>query len=79
MVKKKQKSKKTPKPTKHKFKLGDRVYFKFAGSWHKGNVTELTFQTDGHATYTAVTSGNGRVYPCLGLNGSNDTGWIHYE
>jgi plastocyanin len=66
-------------PTKHVFKVGDVVTFKFAGSWHKGKVIELTQENNGHATYTATTSANGRIYPCLGLNGSNDTGWIHKE
>lgn len=63
-------------PTKHKFKIGDTVTFKFAGSKHQGQIIELTKQTNGHATYTATTSANGRIYPCLGLDGSNDTGWI---
>lgn len=66
-------------PTKHKFKIGDRVTFKFAGSWHIGNVIELTTENDGHATYTTTTSGNGRIYPCLGLNESKEVGWVNYE
>lgn len=71
--------KKKQVPKKHKFKIGDRVVFKFAGSWHIGQVIELTTENDGHATYTATTSGNGRIYPCLGLNGSKDVGWVHCE
>lgn len=66
-------------PKSHKYKIGDSVYFKFAGSWHKGNIIELTFENDGHATYTATTSANGRIYPCLGLNESKEVGWVLYE
>lgn len=66
-------------PTEHKFKVGDVVYFKFAGSWHKGKIIELTNDNDGHATYTATTSGNGRIYPCLGINKSKEVGWVHYQ
>jgi len=50
--------------------------FKFAGSWHRGEVIELTFDPDGHATYTTTTSGNGRIYPRLGINQSKEVGWI---
>lgn len=66
-------------PKKHKFKIGDRVIFKFAGSWHVGQIIELTTENDGHATYTATTSANGRIYPCLGINGSKEVGWVNYE
>jgi hypothetical protein len=69
--------KKNKFPTKHKYKVGDIVVFKFAGSWHRGEVIELTTQVNGHATYTTTTSANGRIYPCLGLDGSSDTGWIN--
>ena len=71
--------KKKQVPKQHKYKVGDRVVFKFAGSWHVGQVIELTTESDGHATYTATTSANGRIYPCLGTNGSKDIGWVHYE
>lgn len=71
--------KKKQYPKKHKFKIGDKATFKFAGSWHVGQIIELTFENDGHATYTATTSANGRIYPCLGLNASKETGWVHYE
>lgn len=64
-------------PTKHVYKVGDVVTFKFAGSWHKGQIIELTTESNGHATYTATTSANGRIYPCLGLNESNETGWVY--
>ena len=63
-------------PKRHKYKLGDIVIFKFAGSWRKGKVIELTRQPDNHATYTCMTSGNNRIYPQLGLDGSKETGWI---
>lgn len=66
-------------PLTHKFKIGDTVRFKFAGSWHQGTIIELTKETDGHATYTATTSANGRVYPCLGLNESREVGWVLYS
>jgi hypothetical protein len=39
-------------------------------------VIELTKENDGHATYTATTSANGRIYPCLGFNESKPVGWI---
>jgi len=66
-------------PTEHKFNIGDIVHFKFAGSWHKGKIIELTNDNDGHATYTATTSANGRIYPCLGINKSKEVGWVHYQ
>lgn len=71
------KKKKVPK--QHKYNVGDRVVFKFAGSWHVGQVIELTTESDGHATYTTTTSANGRIYPCLGINESKEVGWVHYE
>lgn len=70
-------AKKRPvKPKRHKCKIGDVVKFKFAGSFHYGEVIELTKEKDGHATYTVTTSGNNMIYPCLGLNGSKETGYI---
>ena len=66
-------------PTKHKFKIGDVVKFKFAGSWHVGQIIELTKENDGHATYTTTTSANGRIYPCLGINESKETGWVLHQ
>lgn len=63
-------------PKRHRFKIGDTVKFKFAGSYHIGTVIELTKENDGHATYTATTSANGRIYPCLGFNESKPVGWI---
>ena len=68
---------KKPKfPKTHKFKIGDRVIFKHAGSYRVGTVTELTREITRHATYTVSTSGNNRIYPCLGLDGSKDAGYI---
>lgn len=64
-------------PTKHVFKIGDVVTFKFAGSWHRGKIIELTNDNDGHATYTTTTSANGRIYPSLGLNESKEIGWVY--
>lgn len=72
-------SRKKAVPTKHKSMVGDIVKFKHAGSWRTGKVIELTTQSDGHATYTVSTSANGRIYPCLGLNGSKVEGYIHVE
>ena len=63
-------------PKRHKCGVGEVVVFKFAGSWHRGEVIELTFDPDGHATYTTTTSGNGRIYPRLGINQSKEIGWI---
>lgn len=64
------------KPKRHKFKIGDVVRFRHAGSTRTGQVTELTKENDQHATYTVTTSGNGRIYPCLGLDGSKPLGYI---
>ena len=70
------KKKKNSKPKRHKFKVGDKVAFRHAGSTRIGNVLELTRETDNHATYTVTTSGNGMIYPCLGLDGSKPLGYI---
>lgn len=72
-------AKKKQIPTEHKVKLGDIVRFKFAGSCHQGEIIELTFDPDGHATYTATTSGNGRIYPRLGLNQSKEVGYVYTQ
>ena len=68
--------KKKKYPKRHRYHIGDVVKFKFAGSWHIGTIIELTKENDGHATYVASTSANGRIYPCLGLDESKPTGWI---
>ena len=65
------KKKKIPK--RHRYKVDDRVVFKFAGSTRVGVVIELTKESTGHATYTVITTGvRNRIYPCLGLDTSKD-------
>ena len=59
-------------PKRHRFKLNDRVIFLHAGSFRAGTVIELTNEVDGHATYTVRCLGIGRIYPCLGIDGSKD-------
>lgn len=68
------KSKNVPK--RHKFKIGDVVKFRHAGSTRTGKVIELTRESDQHATYTVTTSADGIIYPCLGLDGSKPVGNI---
>lgn len=72
MVRKK--GKKVPKT--HKFKIGDVVKFRHAGSTRTGKVIELTKESDQHATYTVTTSADGIIYPCLGVDGSKPVGNI---
>ena len=67
--------KKSKLPKTHRYKIGDIVRFRHAGSTRYGKVTELTKESD-HATYTVTTSGNDRVYPCLGLDGSKELGYV---
>lgn len=62
-------------PKRHKRKIKDRVYFYHAGSYRKGTVTELTFESNGHATYT-VTGDDQRIYPCLGADESKPDMYI---
>lgn len=64
----------TNKPTRHKAKAGDKVTFKHAGRFRRGEIIELTKQPDGHATYTVEC--NGVIYPQLGLNGSKWQGYV---
>lgn len=70
------KSNKQP-PKKHVASVGDVVRFKFAGLYRTGEIIELTTQDNGHATYTAKCKGI--IYPRLGLNGSDQTGYIIKE
>ncbi len=56
-------------PKRHKRKIKDRVWFYHAGSYRKGTVTELTFENNGHATYTVMGDDN-KIYPMLGVDGS---------
>lgn len=60
----------------HRLRVGDRARFKHAGRFRTGVVTELTRDPNGEATYTMCTSGDGRVYPRLGTNGSKWMGWV---
>jgi len=62
-------------PKKHKVKIGDCVNFRFAGINRTGEVIELTFREDGHATYTVKCKGI--IYPSLGLNGSMEVGNVY--
>lgn len=59
-------------PKRHRYKVGDKVIFIHAGSYRGGKVMELTKESDGHATYIVKCLGIGRIYPCLGLDGSKD-------
>lgn len=62
-------------PKRHKRNLGDRVYFVHAGSVRKGTITELTKESNGHATYT-VEGDDSKIYPCLGVDQSKPTMYI---
>lgn len=59
-------------PKRHRFKVGDKVVFYFAGSFRTGAVDELTNESDGHATYIVKCLARGRIYPCLGIDESKD-------
>ena len=66
-------------PKRHKYAIGDTVVFVFAGSKRIGRVIEKTWEevgvdSKGHATY--VISSSGKVYPCVGLDGSKEFGSI---
>ena len=62
-------------PKRHKYKVGDTVVFRFAGSTRPGKVIELTKEINKHATYT-VSAIDGRIYPCLGVDDSKAVGNI---
>lgn len=64
-------------PKKHIASVGDVVRFKFAGMNKTGEIIELTTQDNDHATYTVKSKGI--IYPRLGLNGSEQTGYIIKE
>jgi hypothetical protein len=68
--------KKSTRSKTHRVKIGDIVKFKHAGRYRLGKVIELTRDVGGYATYTTMTSGNNRIYPCLGINGEKDSGFI---
>lgn len=59
-------------PKRHRFKVNDKVIFLHAGSYRAGVVIDLTKESTGHATYTVRCLGIGRIYPCLGIDGSKD-------
>lgn len=66
-------------PKRHRYKVGDKVVFKFAGKTRTGNVVELTKEDVGlkvnvHATYVAECYGI--QYPCLGIDDSKEFGNI---
>ena len=59
-------------PKRHRFDIGIRVKFHFAGRDKTGTIIELTKEDNGHATYTV--EANGVIYPCLGFEKSKDVG-----
>ncbi len=59
-------------PKRHRFDIGDRVKFHFAGAYKTGTIIELTKEDNGHATYTV--KAQGVIYPCLGFEKSKDVG-----
>jgi len=76
------KKKKKTYPKRHRYKVGDKVVFRFAGKTRVGNVIELTKEDVGmkvnvHATYVAECYGI--QYPCLGINDSKEFGNILTE
>ena len=76
------KSKRKAYPKRHRYKVGDRVIFRFAGKTRTGHVVELTREDVGlienaHATYVAECYGI--QYPCLGIDDSKVFGNILTE
>ena len=75
----KRRGKRKSYPKTHKFAIGDKVVFVFAGSKRIGNIIEKTWEEvgvnpKGHATYV-VKSGKFE-YPCVGVDGSKEFGNI---
>ena len=75
----KRRGKRKSYPKTHKFAIGDKVVFVFAGSKRIGNVIEKTWEDvginpKGHATY--VIKAQNRYYPCVGVDGSKEFGNI---
>jgi hypothetical protein len=73
------KKKRKTYPARHRYKVGDKVVFRFAGKTRTGSVVELTREDVGvnenvHATYVAECYGI--QYPCLGVDGSKEFGNI---
>jgi len=69
-------------PKRHRYRVGDPVVFRFAGTTRTGTVSELTredvgINADVHATYVAKALGI--EYPCLGIDGSKEFGNILTE
>jgi len=69
-------------PKRHRYKVGDKVVFRFAGKTRKGSVVELTredvgLKVNAHATYVAEVYGI--QYPCLGIDDSKVFGNILTE
>ena len=76
------KKKLTTYPKRHRYKVGDPVVFRFAGTTRIGKVVELTkddvgMKTAVHATYVAMA--HGIQYPCLGIDDSKEFGNILTE
>ena len=76
------KNKRKTYPKRHRYKVGDKVVFRFAGKTRTGHVVELTREDVGvkenvHATYVAECYGI--QYPCLGINDSKEFGNILTE
>ena len=66
-------------PKRHKYAIDDVVVFVFAGSKRIGHIIEKTWEEvgvdpKGHATYV-IQSGN-TIYPCVGLDGSKEVGYV---
>ena len=66
-------------PKRHKYAINDVVVFVFAGSKRIGRVIEKTWEEVGvnpraHATYV-IKSGD-TIYPCVGLDGSKEVGYV---
>lgn len=75
----KRRGKRKSYPKTHKFAIGDKVVFVFAGSKRIGKVIEKTWEEvgvnpKGHATF--VISSGDKIYPCVGVDGSKEFGNI---
>ena len=75
----KRRGKRKSYPKTHKFAIGDKVGFVFAGSKRIGYIIEKTWEEvgvnpKGHATY--VIQSESKIYPCVGVDGSKEFGNI---
>ena len=73
------KGKRKSYPKRHTYKINDVVVFTFAGSKRIGRIIERTWEDVGvklnvHATY--VIESTGKIYPCVGVDGSKEFGNI---